>query len=125
MPYMCKKIVVFDLDDTLYKEIDFLKSGYKKVSELVEKRNGLNSQLIFDHLLSWYYKGENAFERMNEEYGLDNPIKEYLDIYRYHHPSIMLSEKTKYTLNALKSKGVTLGVISDGREISQKQKLML
>lgn len=120
---MCNKIVVFDLDDTLYKEIDFLKSGYKKVSGLVEKRFGLDSQLIYDHLLSCYFKGENAFERLNEEYGLDNPIKEYLDIYRFHHPSIVLSEETKNTLNALKSKGVTLGIISDGREITQKQKI--
>lgn len=120
---MCNKIVVFDLDDTLYKEIDFLKSGYKKVSGSVEKRFGLDSQLIYDHLLSCYFKGENAFERLNEEYGLDNPIKEYLDIYRFHHPSIVLSEETKNTLNALKSKGVILGIISDGREITQKQKI--
>lgn len=123
MLYMCKKIVVFDLDDTLYKEIDYLKSGYKKVSELVEKRYGLDSLLIYDHLLSWYFKGENAFARLNEHYGIDNPIEEYLDIYRYHHPSIVLSAETKNTLNALKSKGVTFGVISDGREITQKQKI--
>ena len=116
-------VIVFDLDDTLYKEIDFLKSGYKKVSELVEQRFGLVSYLIYDKLLTWYFNGENAFERLNEEYGLDNPINDYLNIYRYHHPSIVLSEETKNTLNALRSKGVTLGVISDGREITQKQKI--
>lgn len=120
---MCKLIVVFDLDDTLYKEIDYLKSGYKKISDWVGNRYGLDSQLIYDSLLSWYFKGENAFERLNEEYGIDNPINDYLNIYRYHHPSIVLSEETKSTLNALKSKGATLGVISDGREITQKQKI--
>lgn len=26
------KIVVFDLDDTLYKEVDFLKSAYMEIS---------------------------------------------------------------------------------------------
>lgn len=120
---MCKKIIVFDLDDTLYKEIDYLKSGYKKVAKMVEMRYGLDSPLIYDHLLSWYFKGENAFARLNEHYGIDNPIEDYLNIYRYHHPSIELSEETKNTLNALKSKGFTLGVISDGREITQKQKI--
>lgn len=120
---MCNKIVVFDLDDTLYKEIDFLKSGYKKVSELIEKRFGLDSHLIYDHLLSCYFKGENAFARINEHYGIDNPIGEYLEIYRFHHPCIVLPEETKSTLNALKSKGTTLGIISDGREITQMQKI--
>ena len=123
MQYMCNTIVVFDLDDTLYKEIDFLKSGYKKVARMVEMRYGLDSRLIYDRLLSWYFKGENAFERLNEEFGLDNPINDYLNIYRYHHPSIVLSEETKSTLNDLKSKGIPLGIISDGREITQKQKI--
>jgi len=27
-------VVVFDLDDTLYKEIDFLKSAYKEVATI-------------------------------------------------------------------------------------------
>lgn len=120
---MCKKIVVFDLDDTLYKEVDYLKSGYKKISELVEQRFGLDSHSVYDQLLTWYFNGENAFGRLNEHYGIANPIKEYLDIYRYHHPAIVLSEETKNTLNALKSKGVTLCIITDGREITQKQKI--
>jgi len=28
---MRKRVVVFDLDDTLYKEIDFLKSAYMEI----------------------------------------------------------------------------------------------
>lgn len=123
MPCMLKKVVVFDLDDTLYKEIDFLKSGYREVAGLVAKQYGCDARAIYDQLLKWYYNGENAFACMNEEYGFGNPINEYLDIYRYHHPTITLSEETKDTLSKLKEEGVILGIITDGRYISQKQKV--
>ena len=122
MPCICEKVVIFDLDDTLYKEIDFLKSGYRKVAELVAKQYGCDARLIYDRLLRWYYNGDNAFACMNEEYGFSNPINEYLDIYRYHHPTITLSEETKDTLSKLKEDGAALGIITDGREITQKQK---
>ena len=120
---MRKKVVVFDLDDTLYKEIDFLKSGYRKVAEQVAKQYGCDARAIYEQLLKWYYNGENAFACMNEEYGFGNPINEYLDIYRYHHPTITLSDETKDTLSKLKEVDVVLGIITDGREITQKQKV--
>lgn len=120
---MLKKVVVFDLDDTLYKEIDFLKSGYKKVAEFVARQNGCDARAIYDQLLKWYYNGENAFARLNEEYGLGNPVNEYLDIYRYHHPTITLSDETKDILSKLIEENVVLGIITDGREITQKQKV--
>lgn len=120
---MCKKVVVFDLDDTLYKEIDFLKSGYRKVAELVEKRFGLDAWDIYNQLLSWYCRGGNAFDCLNKEYGISNTIEDYLNVYRYHHPSISLSEMTKKTLSNLAKTGVVLGIITDGREITQKQKI--
>ena len=120
---MHKKVVCFDLDDTLYKEIDFLKSGYRKVAELVAKQYGCDARAIYDQLLKWYYNGDNAFACMNEEYGFGNPIIEYLDIYRYHHPTIMLSDEIKNTLSKLMEEGVILGIITDGREITQKQKI--
>ena len=120
---MRKKVVVFDLDDTLYKEIDFLKSGYRKVAEQVAKQYGCDARAIYEQLLKWYYNGENAFACMNEEYGFGNPINEYLDIYRYHHPTITLSEETRVTLSKLKEVDVVLGIITDGREITQKQKV--
>lgn len=120
---MRKKVVVFDLDDTLYKEIDFLKSGYRKVAELVAKQYVCDARAIYDQLLKWYYNGENAFACMNEEYGFGNPINEYLDIYRYHHPTITLPEETRVTFSKLKEEDVVLGIITDGREITQKQKV--
>lgn len=120
---MCKKVVCFDLDDTLYKEIDFLKSGYRKVAELVEKRYGIDAWTAYDQMMVWYLRRENAFAKLNEKYGINNPIEDYLNVYRYHHPSLTLPQDVKGVLTTLKEAGCELGVITDGREITQKQKI--
>ena len=120
---MCKEVVCFDLDDTLYKEIDFLKSGHHKVAELVEKRFHYDAQEVYEHLYSWYLNGANPFACLNESYKLDNPISDYLNVYRFHQPSIQLSDGVEDTLNELKHRGVILGLITDGRTISQKNKI--
>lgn len=120
---MCKKVVVFDLDDTLYKEIDFLKSGYRKVSELVEKKYGLDAHEVYARLLSWYNQEKNPFETLNDAYRVENPISDYLNVYRYHHPTLQLSSEVVKVLTALKEGGVLMGIISDGREETQKNKI--
>jgi len=120
---MCKKVVCFDLDDTLYKEVDFLKSGYRKVSELVGKRYGIDTSDVYHTLLSLYFLGENPFVRLNEKYDIDNSIEDYLNVYRYHQPSISLSDDTIATLNFLRDKDVILGIITDGRITTQNQKI--
>jgi len=120
---MCKKVVCFDLDDTLYKEIDFLKSGYRKVAELVDKRYHISANEVYYNLLTWYSHGENAFERLNETYGLDNPISDYLNVYRFHQPNILLSDEVRAALIELKRAGILMGIISDGREETQRNKI--
>ena len=120
---MHKKVVCFDLDDTLYKEIDFLKSGYRKVAELVEKRYGIDAWTAYDQMMVWYLRGENAFANLNEKYGINNPIEDYLNVYRFHQPSLMLSQDVKEVLKALKEAGCELGIITDGREITQRKKI--
>ena len=40
-------VVVFDLDDTLYSEMDYVLSGYKFLSELIEKLYSKNTYQTF------------------------------------------------------------------------------
>ena len=119
---MARKVFVFDLDDTLTKEIDFLKSGYHAVSELVSKRFGLDAGKVYRELYDWYRAGENTFACLNESYGLDNPIGDYLNVYRFHTPDIHLAQDVIDALNVLRDAGIELGIVSDGRDITQKNK---
>jgi len=119
-----KKVVVFDLDDTLYKEIDYLCSGYRAVADLVSKRFSYNASDVYNVMIMWYRAGEkNVFQRLNDEYRLDNPVSDYLNVYRYHQPKISMQYEDVETLGLLKEIGCVLGIISDGRSITQWNKI--
>lgn len=124
------KVVCFDLDDTLYKEIDYLKSAYREIAAYAaEYCHGCSdSPMIlaakaYDAMFAAYQNGENAFECLNRFLGLNLPISEYLPIYRNHKPRISLSEDVVQTLDTLKAEGCIIGLITDGRSVQQRNKI--
>lgn len=116
-PYMCKNVVCFDLDDTLYKEIDYLTSAYREIAATVGHIE------MVSQMVRWFRERENVFQKLNEYLGITTPIEDYLRIYRNHYPDIELSEGVGETLDELKSRGAVLGLITDGRSISQRNKI--
>lgn len=114
-----KKVVVFDLDDTLIYEINFLKSAYKEISEFIDP-DITNS--LYNNMILWYKEGKNVFEELLLIYPLI--LKdELLTIYRNHFPSLELNEGVIEVLNYCKEKAFFLGLISDGRSSTQRNKL--
>lgn len=111
------KVVCFDLDDTLYKEIDFVESAYREIAES-EKRPDL-----LPKMMGWRENDKNVFLQFNKAIGKETLISEYLKLYRNHYPTISLSAGFEETLNELKHRGITLGLITDGRSISQRNKI--
>lgn len=111
------KVVVFDLDDTLYKEIDFLKSAYREIAAAIGRPEAYN------FMLKRYRAGDNAFQRAIEHYGLDITVDALLVIYRNHRPDIALSQSTASTLDALKARGAVIGLLTDGRSVTQRNKI--
>ena len=49
MPFLSDTVICFDLDDTLYKEIDYLKSAYKEIAVWVGHPEAA------EQMLDWYY----------------------------------------------------------------------
>ena len=117
MQSMCKKVVCFDLDDTLYKEIDYLKSAYNEIF------NSVDHPELLPQMIAWYRDGKNVFQELNNRIGIDKPIDDYLRLYRNHIPEITLSDGVEETLNELSRRGFPLGLITDGRSISQGNKI--
>lgn len=118
---MKNKIVVFDLDDTLYKEIDFVKSAFKEIARWIENRYDKTD--IYRFMLASYIQGLNVFASLNETYRLDVPIDLYLKKYREHKPDIRLSEEVENLLAAMLRTGITMGMITDGRSSTQTNKI--
>jgi len=121
---MCKKkVVCFDLDDTLYKEVDFLKSAYWHIAKLVSNAN-VQEDKVYQTLLDTYMKGGNAFDTVIKKFNFRLYTVEWmLDVYRNHKPHITLDNDTRLTLERLKADGVTMGIISDGRYVQQMNKI--
>lgn len=111
------KIIVFDLDDTLYKEIDFLKSGYREIVEAIGHPEA------FDFMLDCYFLGENAFQCVIDKYNLSYAVEQLLAIYRNHKPSISLDPSTVATLDVLKASGTIMCLLTDGRSVTQRNKI--
>lgn len=124
------KVICFDLDDTLCKEIDYLNSAYREIAEYAaEHCRGCSDPVsvlahkAYDMMLAAYQEGQNAFDVLNSFLGLDLPIGDYLYIYRNHKPKIALCEDVVRTLDALKAEGVRIGLITDGRSVQQRNKI--
>ena len=124
------RVICFDLDDTLYKEIDYLKSAYREIAEYAAGHCEGCSDCVdilaikaYNRMLDAYREGLNAFGELNKFLGLELPISDFLYIYRTHKPKIALTEDVVQTLDALKAEGVRIGLITDGRSVQQRNKI--
>lgn len=119
---MADKAVFFDLDDTLYKEIDFVRSAFSEISLFIEKEYGRGG--LLDEMMSLRDRGLDVFGEIIGKYNLCGLTKEtLLGIYRNHYPDIRLSSDSVEILCQLREEGSILGIITDGRSLSQRNKI--
>lgn len=117
-------VICFDLDDTLYKEFDYLKSAYWEIAFHAAQGDKLLADKAYGVMLQAYNDGGNAFLRLNELLGAETPVGEYLAMYRTHLPNIHLDREIAELLDTLKAAGCTLGLITDGRSVQQRNKIV-
>lgn len=113
------KVVVFDLDDTLIYEIDFLKSAFREIGYKLNKKGSIQ---LADKMFHDYRKGENVFKQLIIQYPKFT-IEELLSCYRNHIPKINLIEGAQEILDFCKKQNYIIGLISDGRSLTQRNKL--
>jgi putative hydrolase of the HAD superfamily len=120
--------VVFDLDDTLYDEIEYCKSGFRAVAEfLAELSEALPAESIFAALWKQFAAGNHkntfnaALDKLEIDYD-DELIGELVNVYRNHTPKITLPQDSRDVLCKLQTK-YTLALITDGYLPGQKLKV--
>lgn len=118
-------VVVFDLDDTLYKELDFLKSGFHAVAEYAASQTDEDAQTLYADMMEARSNGLNAFDMLASRYfgSSEYFIGKAVEIYRFHKPAISLRPEAQPLLEALARKGLRLGIITDGRAATQHKKI--
>lgn len=111
-------IVVFDLDDTLYNELDYLRSAYLHIAKQLEPQNW---KLLFVSMFSQFRSKKDVFEMVSNTYSL--PKTELIQLYRDHEPEIKPFPGVLRKLQRIKERHGKIGIITDGRKITQMNKL--
>ncbi len=118
------KAVVFDLDDTLYLEYDYVKSGFRAVAVELKRECGVSD--AYGELLRLFDENrEKVFDRYLAECGAAKGLtaKRMVEIYRNHTPVLTLDSEAAQTLATLREKGYKLGIITDGEPTRQRVKI--
>lgn len=117
---MTNKVIVFDLDDTLYKEKDFLCSAYKEIADRIERTYSLEQ--VFPFMMTAWSKRKDVFAMLIAHWNLPIKKDELLDMYRKHKPNIRIEVHIQSLLERLALR-YKLGLITDGRSVTQRNKI--
>jgi putative hydrolase of the HAD superfamily len=115
--------VVFDIDDTLYLERDYVRSGFEEVGRWVEGELGYDD--FFDRCWNAFQSGVRGrvFDVALGDQALDRDlIQSLIERYRSHTPSIALLPDANRALDRL-SERYRLAGLSDGPVDSQRAKV--
>lgn len=119
--------IIFDLDDTLYDEMQFVKGGFEAVSSYISKNNNINQNAVYQLLLDVLEKHGrgHTFDIALQQLGLYNEklIPQLVEIYRTHKPNLSLYPEVRAVLSALRKQGYKLGLITDGNVEVQRNKV--
>lgn len=122
------KVVIFDLDDTLIAEKEYIKSGYREVARYLSEKYNVVQEVIYKELWEILKKGtKNVFNQWFEyhriTYSMEN-IKNLIRIYREHIPTELdYYSDVKPILKYLRKKNKKIGIISDGYISTQENKI--
>ncbi len=114
------KAVVFDLDDTLYGEKEYVRSGYAAIAKLLPQ-----VERAEEKLWAAFEQGLSAIDEVLKNEGIwSEELKQRcLHTYRHHAPTIHLYAGGDAMLEELREQGYQLGIITDGRPEGQWAKL--
>jgi putative hydrolase of the HAD superfamily len=118
-----RRAIVFDMDDTLYLERDYVRSGFSAVASTAPQ-----PKATFQTLWEWFEAGVrgDTFNRILEadsEWAARTTVSDLISIYRSHTPDIELLPEAAALLSELRAAGVSIGVLTDGPKISQQLKV--
>ena len=119
-----RRVVVFDLDDTLFPERQYVLSGFRAVDAWLNEAKGMSG--FYERAGALFEAGArgNIFGLALAESGCSGDkalIGELVRIYREHPPMLNLYEDARWAIDVLGAHG-PLGLISDGYLVAQQNK---
>ncbi len=117
--------LIFDLDDTLYVEGDFVASGYRAVAHHIALRYSLPEDRVFDEMMATFdAQGREKVLVAAKDRFMDSSVSvaELVDVYRGHSPTIQLLPGYAELLERLRD-DFKMGIVTDGLPEVQKRKI--
>ncbi len=119
--------VVFDMDDTLYDERDYVRSGFAAVA-CAAGRSDEETRRFADWLWAAFEAGirGDTFDRLRAAFpdlALRISSGALVEVYRTHVPGVRLAATVEATLDRLHAHGLRLGILTDGPVASQSAKV--
>ncbi|SFG75050.1 FMN phosphatase YigB, HAD superfamily [Lachnospiraceae bacterium C7] len=125
------KVVIFNLDNTLYPEIDYIQSGCKAVAEKAcSIFRGAVYEQVYEELVEKTVAKKPAIQQLVKQFATGLSIKRQYDLtqmfintYRQHNPKIGMTSETNELFDEIRRRGLQIGIITDGRGDIQRKKL--
>lgn len=113
-------VLVLDLDDTLYDELDFVRSGFRAVAAWGEERYGLDRRTSFETMMA-LLESQGRGRVFDEWLEGRGAVRAAIEVYRRHEPEIALWPAAKRVLT--RYRGTALYVVTDGHKGVQARKV--
>lgn len=117
------KAVIFDMDDTLFAEKEYVLSGFSAVDQYLSEKG-----------VSGFYEKSSELFRIGHRGSIFNDVLDYynikysksdimklVEVYREHKPTIAMFDDAKWAISKLENK-YKLGLITDGNLNTQQNK---
>ena len=119
------KTFIFDLDDTLYEETQFVKAGMMSVCKYLANKYGYECRDLYDCCMEFLSKDGRGkvFDNLCIKFDLAEEVVNLVKIYRETEPELFLYDDAKECLYELKRQGCKLGIITDGNAKVQRAKV--
>lgn len=117
-------VLVFDLDDTLYEELTFVKSGFKAVAVYLNEQYSIPVETGFEFMLQKLPFGRGRiFDDLLSHHGIykKDLVRKCVSIYRLHRPEITLYPEADVCLERFRD--YPLYIVTDGNKVVQQNKI--
>ncbi|MFC3886642.1 HAD family hydrolase [Bacillus songklensis] len=119
------KVLVFDLDDTLYDEKTFVMSGFRAVSDYLQSNFNIPKEESFGLMVEDLKENGRGhiFDNILNRYNIHSKssVKKCVSIYRTHQPTISLDPEADNCLS--KFNIYPIYIVTDGNKMVQYNKL--
>ena len=113
--------IVFDLDDTIFYEKNYVMSGFNEIDSYLRSQYGLKNTA--QTLKKYFFEGaKDPIDKFCQELNL-NIKQQLICLMRESIPSIKTRPGIIQLLKKLKSKNYEIGIITNGRSLTKRKKI--